>query len=63
MYNWTVFFIAMFAISLVGCTAIPPLDNPDVSFGRKCQDDGSWSFVWIHDHDAGLTASKEKCND
>ena len=38
-------------------------DNANWSFGRKCTDDGHWSFVWIHDKDVPLSATKEKCND
>ena len=38
-----------------------PLDNPKVSyFGKKCGD-GMWSYVWIHDRDKELRASKENC--
>ncbi len=63
MSNWGIFFIMLVAISFVGCTAIPPMDNANWSFGRKCTDDGHWSFVWIHDKDVPLSATKEKCND
>lgn len=51
------------ALLLAGCSAIPPMDNPKFSFGRKCSDDGNWSYVWIYDKNKGLNASKEKCND
>ena len=38
-----------------------PLDNPKVSyFGKKCGD-GIWSYVWIHDRDKELRASKKNC--
>ena len=53
----------LFALLLAGCAAIPPMDNPDISFGRKCSDNGTWSYVWIYDEDKGLNASKEKCNE
>jgi len=46
---------------LVGCTAIPPMDNPQFSFGRKCNDNGHWSYIWIHDADTELSATEEKC--
>ena len=51
------------ALLLAGCSAIPPMDNPDISFGRRCSDNGTWSYVWIYDESKGLNASKEKCND
>ena len=44
----------------------PNSPNPikfNMEFGRKCTDDGHWSFVWIHDKDVPLSASKEKFND
>ena len=63
MNNWGIFFIMLFCFSLIGCTAIPPMDNPNMEFGRKCTDDGHWSFVWIHDKDYQLIATKEKFND
>ena len=53
--------IVLFVFSLVGCTAIPPMDNPQFSFGRKCNDNGHWSYVWIHDADTELSATEEKC--
>ena len=63
MNNWVVFFVVLFCFGLVSCTAIPPLDNANWSFGRKCTDNGQWSFIWVHDKDIPLSASKEKCND
>tara|TARA_B100002019_G_C20836367_1_gene387740 strand:+ start:372 stop:551 length:180 start_codon:yes stop_codon:yes gene_type:complete len=50
-----------FTLAFVGCTAIPPMDNPEYTFGRKCKDDGTWSFIWVHDADTELSATKEKC--
>ena len=49
---------------LIGCSYFPePLNNPSVSqFGKKCNGD-TWSYVWIHDKDKPLKASKEQCND
>ena len=45
---------------LISCSYMPePLDNPKVSyFGKKCGD-GMWSYVWIHDRDKELRASKK----
>ena len=61
MTNWGIFFVMLIAISFVGCTAIPPLGDPEVSFGRKCNDNGTWSYIWIHDKKNPLSATKEKC--
>jgi hypothetical protein len=46
---------------LVGCSSI---DNPRVSFGKKClvkKDDVAFSYVWFYDKDTGLMATKEQC--
>lgn len=53
--------LGLIIFSLMGCTAIPPMDNPQFSFGRKCNDNGHWSYVWIHDADTELSATEEKC--
>tara|TARA_R100001126_G_scaffold98430_1_gene72706 strand:- start:642 stop:827 length:186 start_codon:yes stop_codon:yes gene_type:complete len=48
---------------LVGCSSI---DNPRVSFGKKClvkKDDVAFSYVWFYDKDTGLMATKEQCED
>ena len=46
---------------LVGCSSI---DNPRVSFGKKClvkKDDVAFSYVWFYDKDTGLMATREQC--
>ena len=46
---------------LVGCSSI---DNPRVSFGKKClvkKDDVAFSYVWFYDKDTGLMATSEQC--
>ena len=46
---------------LVGCSSI---DNPRVSFGKKClvkENDVAFSYVWFYDKDTGLMATKEQC--
>ena len=46
---------------LVGCSSI---DNPRVSFGKKClvkENDVAFSYVWFYDKDTGLMATSEQC--
>ena len=46
---------------LVGCSSI---DNPRVSFGKKClvkENDVAFSYVWLYDKDTGLMATREQC--
>ena len=47
---------------LVSCA---PIDNPKLSFGKKClvkDDQVYWSHIWIYDKQDGLKANKEDCN-
>ena len=46
---------------LVGCSSI---DNPRVSFGKKClvkENDVAFSYVWFYDKKNGLPASEGQC--
>ena len=37
-----------------------PLNNPKLSFGKKCNDD-VWSYVWIYNKDKELQANEKDC--
>jgi len=50
-------------IFLISCA---PIDNPKLSFGKKCLVKGDqvvWSHLWIYDGEDGLKATKEDCSE
>ena len=51
--------IALMSLILVSC-----VQNPKLSFGKKCVDKGDqihYSYVWIYDKNAGLIADETTC--
>tara|TARA_A100001011_G_scaffold400175_1_gene512989 strand:- start:6222 stop:6404 length:183 start_codon:yes stop_codon:yes gene_type:complete len=52
--------ILILPLFLLGCTITEPLNNPKLSFGKKCNDD-VWSYVWIYNKDKELQANEKDC--
>lgn len=55
---------AYFIITVIFFAAADPIQLPSVSLGKKCIDSPTtyaWSYVWVHEANLPLTATKEQC--
>jgi hypothetical protein len=54
----------LFLVTTLLFAAADPIQLPGVSFGKKCIDTPAtyaWSYVWVHELNKPLTATKEQC--
>lgn len=55
----TAIILCIIGFFLVGCAA----EKKKISWGKKCTEDGHWSFIWIEPVIGDTNINKENCKE